>query len=486
MFRYIVILCFVCSTAMAQKQPLRLTLNDVIRLAQDSALAAREAKATLDAHMQDYGAYMASRRWQMKFTSQPTFEMTSMPHDPNTSSVVGGTSSTLSLGGMLSAEQLMAKTGGYLYAQLDAQWSEFLGRNADAYKQMYGKPRMFSFSPLRVGYKQSLLGYNAAKWEQRIENQSVLSAERTYQSAMAMVAEEAVGYFFGYMTNSAYVDMYEVNAATADSLYQIGKEKYAITSIRKDELISLELSLLNVRNTLSDMKRRKQEALLSLLSYLCIEQDDGVGMELVLPDEPPLLLIDVEEAVALAERNNPACSEADALVLQASQAEEKARREKGLQVDVDVSIGLHNNAPLIGDAVTPKQQYALGAVSLTIPLVDHGMRRMRHNAAVRRLERQQLGRQETGRSIRRDVTNAVIAVQEQQRLIGSTRKAMMLANESFEQNQYNYAQGLTDINTFTIAQSRKDEAYTNYLNALNGFWTAYYRLCRLTVHDFLN
>lgn len=483
----LIIILYIASIIAGQAQPrtLRLTLADAIHMAQDSAITAREARASLEAARHDYDAYIASRLWQLKLSSQPSFEMTSMPSDPNTSTAVGGTSTTFSLGAALTAEQLIAPTGGVLYAQMDAAWSEFLGRNADAYRERYGYPRMFSISPLRIGYRQSLLGYNASRWEKRIEQQMLDAAERTYRSTLATVAEQAADYFFDYVSYSAYVDMYEVNALTADSLYKIGKEKFAIASIRKDELISLELSLLNIRNTLADMQRRKRQARLSLLSYLRIPDDDSVTLDVVLPDEPPTLLINTDEAIAFAEQNNPAYSEADASILTASQAEEKARKEKGLQVGVDVSVGIHNNEARIGDAINPKQQFAMGSVSLVIPLVDHGMRRLKHDAAVRRLEQVQLDRQETERSIRRDVINAVCEVEQQQRLIGATRRAMILANESFEQNQYNYAQGLSDINTFTIAQSRKDEAHNNYISALSGFWTAYYRLCRITMHDFI-
>ena len=37
--------------------------------------------------------------------------------------------------------------------------------------------------------------------------------------------------------------------------------------------------------------------------------------------------------------------------------------------------------------------------------------------------------------------------------------------EVYEQNQYNYAMGLSDINTFSFAQSRKDDAHNNYISA---------------------
>ena len=47
-------------------------------------------------------------------------------------------------------------------------------------------------------------------------------------------------------------------------------------------------------------------------------------------------------------------------------------------------------------------------------------------------------------------------------------------------NAENYANGLCDINTYTLAQNRRDEAYNQYLSALEKYWTTYYHLRTLT------
>lgn len=86
--------------------------------------------------------------------------------------------------------------------------------------------------------------------------------------------------------------------------------------------------------------------------------------------------------------------------------------------------------------------------------------------------------------MKEEVLNTITEFNAQQQLLKETQVAMKLSDESFEQNQYNYAMGLSDINTFTLAQSRKDDAHNNYLSALSDFWMAYYRLCSLTLYDF--
>ena len=40
------------------------------------------------------------------------------------------------------------------------------------------------------------------------------------------------------------------------------------------------------------------------------------------------------------------------------------------------------------------------------------------------------------------------------------------------------------INTLTLALNRKTEAVRNYLSALKNYWTAYYKIRKLTLYDF--
>ena len=54
---------------------------------------------------------------------------------------------------------------------------------------------------------------------------------------------------------------------------------------------------------------------------------------------------------------------------------------------------------------------------------------------------------------------------------------------SFALTADNYANGLCDINTYSLAQSRRDNAYNQYLSALAVYWTTYYHLLTLTQHE---
>ena len=68
-------------------------------------------------------------------------------------------------------------------------------------------------------------------------------------------------------------------------------------------------------------------------------------------------------------------------------------------------------------------------------------------------------------------------------MLAQTSEAVALADDVFELTADNYANGLCDINTYSLAQSRRDEAYNQHLTALGNYWTTYYHLLTLTQYE---
>lgn len=466
-------------------QVLTLGLSDAIRLAQDSAIVAQQTRHDYLASKEDYSAYMATRQWAMDLSSTPRYTFRKLSSDESYNNYATS-QNMFSANAELTVKQLIGKTGGYVYANTDLSWSEYLGSAGRNYEQYTGSRREFNATPLRIGYRHDFIGYNASQWELRAQRLRMTTADKKLVSQLAQIAEQTARYFFNYATQKAYVEMYETNVQSADSLYKIGQEKFAITSIRKDELISLQLSLMNAQNRLRNARRQEERARLSLLSYLNIPASDVAVLDVVLPLEPETpILIDPEEALRMAEQNNPAYSQAEESILSAEQEVARTRKEQGLKTSIDVNVGLQQYDKHLGDLFGHLDQpYIMGTVSLDLPLVDHGQRHSRVRAATERLETSRLQKQETVRTMKEEVLNTITEFNAQQQLLKETQVAMKLSDESFEQNQYNYAMGLSDINTFTLAQSRKDDAHNNYLSALSDFWMAYYRLCSLTLYDF--
>lgn len=461
------------------------TLEDVIETARESALRSTGARQNLQYETFSFESFLASRKGQLGLNLNPSYQRMSITPEAYSMTGVSETNS-LAAGATLDFQKLIENTGGYAYATSNFAWSEFFGDSGNTYRQYYGSPRMFGTTPIRIGYRQELLGYNGPLWERKIRDKQIETARKDYASEMAGISEAAAQYFFAYASEKALYDMYKVNAESADSLYKIGKEKYNITSIRKDELLSLELQMMNSQNDVRSSFNSMEKARRSLLSFLNMGYED-LSVEVLLPENPDhIIAVLPQQAIDMAKEYNPEFGRAEAASLSAEQELDKARREKGLHMNLDLSVGLQKYGYDMTSLGSVNKPYALGNVTLAFPLVDHGMRRDNYNAAKSRVEYYNTQRMETERVIAEEIVNTVNELQIQQQMLDDTRKAMDLADESFSQNQYNYAQGLSDINTFTLAQNRKDSAHINYITALRNFWLAYYRLCSLTLYDFYN
>ena len=63
-------------------------------------------------------------------------------------------------------------------------------------------------------------------------------------------------------------------------------------------------------------------------------------------------------------------------------------------------------------------------------------------------------------------------------------KADTVAAKRFEVAKNRYVIGKIAISDLYIAQNEKDAAVLSYVQALRGYWTAYYHLRRVTLYDF--
>lgn len=466
-----IVLTLLCMPCLLRAQ-VRLTLEEAIHQAQETSLQAKSAYYKFTAEDYDYKEWLAGFTPQLMLSSTPRYQQMSNTHN-------------YIVDANLELTQKIKGFGGYLYASSSTGLTGYLGSQADQIRESMGSSNIFQSTPLLVGYRQELLGYNPFKWERMIHelHNKQIRAEHAYE--LAQIAETTTSYFFNFLACRAYCEMYSKNVATADTLYNIGKEKYAITSIRKDELISLELQLLNMKNGLRIAEKDLSSARQSLLSHLNMSADTP-DFDVVMPATPDLLVIDEKEAIAYAEMYNPDYTAYQENILSQKQQVEYVRKESGFKASVDISVGRQNTSPNFAKSFNMKEQYTVASVTLSVPLVDGGAAHNRRKAAESRLEMHESNLSEAARLLRENVINTLREFNVEQTHLAETRRAIELADESYEQNQYNYAQGLIDISTFTLAQDRKDNAHNNYINSLQSYWQSYYKLMRLTMYDFRN
>ena len=335
-------------------------------------------------------------------------------------------------------------------------------------------------TPVLLGYRQTLLGYNPYRWEKLVEDQRLKAASQQHSYELHLIAEEATRRFFRLACAQGILDMCERNKQTADTLYAIAKEKASIAMVTLAELRSLELQRLNASNALFTARNEEKVARQALMSYL---KNDTLSLRMIVPDNPKPLTITTSEALQMAKANSPAYQHQKVLLMEASHQQEKAHKEKGVNVGLDVSLGLQQVGSNFAESYRNQQFYMLGAVTVSVPLMDHGAAKKRYEAATAWTAREASALDEVERALCEDVITTMQNLQSHQLLLENTAQAVTMADEVFELNAENYANGICDINTYSLAQSRRDNAYNQHLTALEKYWTTYYHLLTLTQHE---
>ena len=445
-----------------------LTLDGAIRLAQDSAVTAFQSRQEFRSRQASYEAFEALRKPQLSLKVVPNYSR--IVSDPTRDYVYLRNFDILSTSAQLRLTQKVLPLGGEAYVGTQAIWSEFFREDASNH------PRRFVASPLLLGYSHTLLGYNPYRWEKQVEDQRLKAARQQHEYDLRCIAEEAAVRYFRLACQQRMLQLRQEELALNDTLLAIAREKASIAIVTQLELHAMELQLQNSANLLAAARKDEQKARTQLASLLRMKQMPANLPLLDIPATPPAAPYTLEEVVLRARSNSPAYQHQLAELTEARHQEEKARKERGVNVGLDINLGMQQVDRTFGGAYKNQQLYALGSVQVTIPLMDHGAAKKRHAAATAWGERQESALQETERLLAEDAAVTLQRLQDSRRMLESTGQAIKLAETMFYETVENYANGLCDINTFTLGQNRWVTAYSNYLTALEEFWTSHYHL----------
>ena len=454
---------------------IQLTLDEVIRLSQDSAIAAFQSQHEYRSRQASYEAFEALRKPQLSLKIVPNYSR--FVSDPSRDYVYLRNFDIFSTSAQVKLSQKVLSFGGEAFIGSQAIWSEFFRDDAS------GHPRQFVASPLLVGYSHNLLGYNSFRWGKQVEDQQLKAARQQHDYNLRCIAEEAAVCYFRLVRQQRMLLMHQEELRMNDTLLAITREKATIAIVTLAELRAIEVQQQNAANQLEVTRQDEFKARTELASLLRIDLPSADMPLLTIPDLPSPVGYTSEEVVMLAKSNNPAYQQRLAELTEARHQEDKARKERGVNVGLDINFGLQQVNTTLGSAYKNQQLYALGAVQLTIPLMDHGAAKKRHEATLNWVERQESALQETERLLAEDATVTLQRLQSCRMRLASTSQTVKLAEEAFNESADNYANGLSDINTYTLAQSRWATAYNNYLTALEEFWTAHYHLQTLIQYE---
>ena len=340
----------------------------------------------------------------------------------------------------------------------------------------------FTSVPVRIGYNQSLLGYNPFKWSRKIEPLKYEKVKKEYIYNVEGVSEEVTTHFFTLAMAQAEYDLARENVASSDTLYVTGQQRHKIAAISQADLLTLKLDAVNARNALQNADIALKRAMFSLASYLGFDKNTEIRLQL--PGKPLQMNVSVDEALVLARENNPTFLSLRQQVLEAEQTLDKTKKEAMFNASVSASVGFNQVSDKFRNVYRDLLQQDVVSVSLSIPLVDWGVRKGKKNMAKNNLNVVKISSEQGSLSLEEDVIMTVSDFNIQQALIGSAEEALDLSQMAYAQTKQRFMIGKADINSLTLSNNRQQEAQRNYISALQNYWLSYYKIRKLTLHDF--
>ena len=427
----------------AQDQTTELSLKQVIEIARMESPDAQTARHSFRSAYWNYKYYRADYLPSLSLTSDPNLNRAINKITMGDGSVKFVEQNLLNTDLTLNLSQNLSWTGGSFFLETSAQRMDLFSEHKYSWQT----------SPIMIGYRQSLFGYNSLKWDRRIEPVRYQEAKKSYVETLELVSANAINKFFALATAQSDYDIASFNYANADTLYRYAQGRYNIGTITENEMLQLELNRLteetNRMNALIEMDNCMQE----LRSYLGIHEDRELRV-LVSPQIPDFS-VNLNEALALAYENSP-----DIQTMERRKLDKLPDAYRNLLDQQYVSIGI--SLPIL-DWGRGKGQVRVARSNRDLVYTQVEQSRTDFELNVRKLVKQfNLQTQRVRIAARTDETA--------QRRSEVARKLYLLGKST-----------ILDLNA---SISEKDSARRNYISALYNYWSLYYTLRSMTLYDF--
>jgi outer membrane protein TolC len=467
-----VILAALISTAASAAAQERVTLREAIAMAQQRSHLAAAAASARDAARSRDRAFDAALLPQLSLGGNvPVYNRSIIPVvQPDGSSQFRSQQlNDMSL--TMNVSQQLPFSGGELFV------SSALGR-----LQVSGRPQNWSSTPFQVGLRQTLFRPNAAAWNAREQTVRADVAERAFLEAREDIAIATVTAFFDHYTAKLALTNALANASINDTLFALNKGRYEVGKIGENDLLQSELAVLRSRAAVDGARLEYDRTLAALRLQLNLPV--GSALEIVAPTDIPDVTADTTVAVAEAMRNRAQVRELELQDIQARRRITEARLNTGFGATVQASMGFNQSGSALDAVYNDLLQQQRFSLNVQMPLVQWGGRSAQIQAARSDRDRTESTARQSREQLIQDAHFGALQLAQARRTLLISAKADTVAALRFEVAKNRYIIGRIGMDNLYQAQTEKDQVLTAYLQALRGYWLAYYRLRRTTLYDF--
>lgn len=455
----------------------RLTLDEVIKLAEEQSPNALIAKHRFRNSYWQYRTFVAQYRPSLVLTGTTPDYSTAYDKvwNSQTNSYDYRATNTLSNLGSLSFAQNIGFTGGTIS----------LNSDLTIFNDFENDTRRYITAPLSVGLNQPLFRYNQLKWQKKTEPIRYDAAKKSFLANIENVHQSAVMNFFSLALAQINQQIAEMNYSNADTLWRIAQGRYTLGTIAEDELLQMQLSWLNSETARKQAAMNLRDRQIRLSSFLGFK-NESVVIELILPTEIPNLQVSSQEVFDLAMANNPEIVNQQLTLLMAQSNVAQAKSERGLNANLIASFGLRDQDPDFNLAYTDPNQQQRVRIGFTLPILDWGLGRGKYKMAQSSLELAQVQSQQAITDFQQNLYLDVEQFNLQREQVAIAAKSDTVAMKRYEVTKQRFLIGKIAVLDLNDADTRKDQNRRAFVQSLQDYWNFFYNMRSLTLYDFIS
>lgn len=470
----IILLTAVCNAAaQPQSDTLVLTLQQVVAMAKERSIAARQAATARETKYWQWRTYRSNYQPQLSLSGtlpgySKTFAQVLQPDGTILFQPIHNNNSLLNL----SFSQSIAATGGVIFGTTQLQRFDDFDRDRTLYNG----------APYAVGYSQPLWQFNALKWDKRIEPLKFNESRQAYIEDLEGAGIRASGYFFDLLLAQVNLQTAETNLINTQKIIAIANEKLELGKISKNEILQLQLEQLKAKKAVGTAARDMQIATLNLRAFTGLQGAEKIA--LALPASSINISMASDRVLAEAYANR---SDAIGFVRRLAEARRevaKAKADNGLNAALTARLGFSKSAPSFSKVYQHPQDQQLVQLDFTIPILDWGRSKSRTKTAEANQQLAEYAVEQDKQVFVQQVVTQVTLFDMMRDQVVLAASADSIAGEKYQIAKDRYVLGNLSITDLGIAFQENDQAKRDYILALRDFWGAYYQLRYLSLYDF--
>lgn len=462
--------------AYAQQYDMHMSLNDVIETAQEQSPASFLAKHNFLVNYWEYRTYKAELLPSLNFSGtllEYNRSFTALQNsETGAFNYVNNNVLTNTL--YLSIDQNITLTGGTISILSSLSRLDQFPPNRNL---------TYNSSPIYLMLSQPINGYNAFKWEKKIEPKKYELAKYEYLEAMETITITSVGYFFDLFIAQRKLEMAITGRENTLQLYEIAKERFKIGTITHDELLQLNLRLINDDLSISDCRVSEQIAMMKLRTYL--GYNESITITLSIPPDNHDLILPLNDVMQKAFDNSTVVLDNEINLLYAKQEVAQAKASARFSANISLQFGLNQIGRNLPEAYRSPLDQEIVGLTLSGPILNWGLGKGKVKVAKSQAEVIASQIEQTVNSLQEIITLKVMQFNLQSSQCDVSRLGDEVGRNRYASTRERFVNGTVGVTDLIMAQSEMDAASLRYFQNLSNWWQYYYSIRQITLFDYL-